>query len=146
MVTRHPRLNLKLMVMTVKVDNTLFLDWIYFSITTHFLPKCCSLQSTLLGTYCNVPSDHTTISSEILMSKRSGVSLNLLPFNATFTSGKGKKSYGTEFGEYRGCSYPELYRQTNQSAVSWWRNQSLQFHFSPCFHNVFSCRCYKMSM
>ena len=61
---------LKLLVMTVKVDNTLVLDWIYFFITKHLLPKCCSLQSNLLGTYCNVPSDHTTVSSKILLSPK----------------------------------------------------------------------------
>jgi hypothetical protein len=61
---------LKLLVITVKVDNTLVLDWIYFFITKHFLPKCCSLQSNLLGTSCNVPSDHTTVSSKILPSPK----------------------------------------------------------------------------
>jgi hypothetical protein len=68
-----------------------------------------------LGTYCNVHSDHTRVSSDILLSHKyrsvedsardlqfyfnHGASLNLLPFNATFTFEKGKKSYGTEFGE-----------------------------------------------
>jgi hypothetical protein len=83
-----------------------------------------------------VPSDHTTVSSEILASKRSGASLNLLTFNATFISGKGKKSYGTEFGEYRGCSYPELYMQTNP----------FNFTFHPVFTMYFlagaiRCQC-----
>jgi len=61
-----------------------------------------------------------------------GASLNLLPFNATFTFGKGKKSYSIEFGEYRGCSYPELYRQCHGGETN-----LLNFTFHPVFTMYF---------
>ena len=136
--------------MTVNVDNTLFLDWIYFSITIHFLPNSCSLKVLSLGltamwkvitppfqTLHEVWSSRLGKISAILLNH--GTLLNLLHF---WEEKKFIQHWIWWIQRMLLTRTLQAHKSEWAGVVSWRRNQSLEFYFSHCFHNTFSCRCY----